>query len=434
MITGTSTLPLEAEATAGAADPAARASLARRFTLANLAMMKRGRLRLELPEGTVREFGDGTTPALPPGIAPVAGIRVAREAFFRKCVLAGDIGFAESFLDGDWSTPDLAAVVAWFLLNYEDAPTLSGSRRARAWALNLFRLANRVGHRLRPNSRAMARRNIGEHYDLSNRFFALFLDPSMMYSAAKWTRPELTLAEAQREKNDALCRKLRLRPTDHVLEIGSGWGGWSIHAAAAYGCRITTVTLSRQQFEAATRRVAEAGLADRVRVELRDYRDIAERFDKIVSIEMMEAVGHEYLPEFCRTLDRALKPDGVIALQFITCPDARYHQFRRGVDFIQKHIFPGSLLLSANRVNDLLSRHGGFVLHGLEDLGADYARTLRLWHDRFTTQLAEVRALGFDDRFVRKWSYYLKYCEAAFAMRNISVVQTVHTRANNLSL
>jgi len=434
MITGTSTLPLEAEATAGAADPAARASLARRFTLANLALMKRGRLRLELPEGSVREFGDGTAPALPPGIAPVASIRIAREAFFRKCVLAGDIGFAESFLDGDWSTPDLAAVIAWFLLNYEDAPTLSGSRRARAWALNLFRLANRVGHRLRPNSRAMARRNIGEHYDLSNRFFALFLDPSMMYSAAKWTRPELTLAEAQQEKNDALCRKLRLRPTDQVLEIGSGWGGWSIHAAATYGCRITTVTLSRQQFEAATRRVAEAGLADRVRVELRDYRDIAERFDKIVSIEMMEAVGHEYLPEFCRTLDRALKPDGVIALQFITCPDARYEQFRRGVDFIQKHIFPGSLLLSANRVNDLLSRHGGFVLHGLEDLGADYARTLRLWHDRFAARLAEVRALGFDDRFVRKWSYYLQYCEAAFAMRNISVVQTVHTRANNLSL
>jgi cyclopropane-fatty-acyl-phospholipid synthase len=434
MITGTSTLPLEAEATAGAADPAARASLARRFTLANLALMKRGRLRLELPEGTVREFGDGTAPALPPGIAPVASIRIAREAFFRKCVLTGDIGFAESFLDGDWSTPDLAAVIAWFLLNYEDAPTLSGSRRARAWALNLFRLANRVGHRLRPNSRATARRNIGEHYDLSNRFFALFLDPSMMYSAAKWTRPELTLAEAQQEKNDALCRKLRLRPTDHVLEIGSGWGGWSIHAAAAYGCRVTTVTLSRQQFEAATRRVAEAGLAERVRVELRDYRDIAERFDKIVSIEMMEAVGHEYLPEFCRTLDRALKPDGVVALQFITCPDARYDQFRRGVDFIQKHIFPGSLLLSANRVNDLLSRHGGFVLHGLEDLGADYARTLRLWHDRFTAQLAEVRALGFDDRFVRKWSYYLQYCEAAFAMRNISVVQTVHTRANNLSL
>jgi cyclopropane-fatty-acyl-phospholipid synthase len=434
MMTGTRPLTLETEAATAVADPAARPSAARRFTLANLAGMTRGRLRLELPEGAVREFGSGATPALPAGIAPVACIRVAREVFFRKCVLAGDIGFAESFLDGDWSTPDLAAVIAWFLLNYEEAPTLSGSRRARALALNLLRRVNRIGHCLRPNSRAMARRNISEHYDLSNAFFELFLDPSMMYSAAKWTRPDLTLAEAQREKNDALCRKLRLKPGDHVLEIGSGWGGWSMHAAANYGCRVTTVTLSRQQYEAATRRIEAAGLSGRVQVELRDYRDITGRYDKIVSIEMMEAVGHGYLPAFCRTLDRALKPDGLIALQFITCPDARYDQFRRGVDFIQKHIFPGSLLLSANRVNELMARQGGFILHGLEDLGPDYARTLRLWAERFSARLADVQALGFDARFIRKWTYYLRYCEAAFAMRNISVVQTVHTRANNLSL
>jgi cyclopropane-fatty-acyl-phospholipid synthase len=207
-----------------------------------------------------------------------------------------------------------------------------------------------------------------------------------------------------------------------------------MHAAANYGCRVTTVTLSRQQYEAATRRIEAAGLSGRVQVELRDYRDITGRYDKIVSIEMMEAVGHGYLPAFCRTLDRALKPDGLIALQFITCPDARYDQFRRGVDFIQKHIFPGSLLLSANRVNELMARQGGFILHGLEDLGPDYARTLRLWAERFSARLADVQALGFDARFIRKWTYYLRYCEAAFAMRNISVVQTVHTRANNLSL
>jgi cyclopropane-fatty-acyl-phospholipid synthase len=434
MITGNPPLSLENESAIATAASPVRPSLARRFTLAQLAAMKRGRLRLELPEGAVREFGDGTTPRLPAGIAPAACIRVSREAFFRKCVLTGDIGFAESFLDGDWSTPDLAAVIAWFLLNYEEAPTLSGSRRARAIALNLFRLANRLGHVVRGNSRATARRNIREHYDLSNAFFELFLDPSMMYSAAKWTRPDLTLAEAQREKNDALCRKLHLTAGDHVLEIGSGWGGWSIHAAATYGCRVTTVTLSRQQYDAATRKIAAAGLAERIQVELRDYRDITGRFDKIVSIEMMEAVGHGYLPEFCRTLDRSLKPDGLIALQFITCPDARYDQFRRGVDFIQKHIFPGSLLLSANRVNGLLARHGRFILHGLEDLGPDYARTLRLWAERFSARLAEVQALGFDARFIRKWTYYLRYCEAAFAMRNISVIQTVHTRANNLSL
>jgi len=197
---------------------------------------------------------------------------------------------------------------------------------------------------------------------------------------------------------------------------------------------VTTVTLSRQQFEYATRRVAEAGLADRVAVRFQDYRDISGTFDKIVSIEMVEAIGHRYLPQFCRVVNRSLKPDGLMALQFITCPDSRYGQFRRGVDFIQKHIFPGSLLLSLNRMNDLLAREGSMVVHDVKDMGLDYAITLRRWTESFTARLGEVRALGFDERFIRKWSYYLAYCEAAFALRNISVVQTVHSRPNNLSL
>jgi cyclopropane-fatty-acyl-phospholipid synthase len=406
-----------------------------RSVLDALGAMTKGHLRLELPGGAAREFGSRATAAtLPLGLPVSASIRVLRPAFFGKCFWSGDIGFAESFIDGDWETPDLAAVIAWFILNVDTAPTLSGSQRARSVALNLLRFGNRVGHLLRPNSRATARRNISEHYDLSNDFFALFLDPSMMYSGAHWKAPDWTLADAQREKNDALCRKLRLVPTDHVLEIGSGWGGWSIHAARTYGCRVTTVTISRQQFELAQARVAAAGLGDRVEVKFCDYRDLTGRFDKIVSIEMMEAIGHRYLPDFCATLDRVLKPDGLLALQFITCPDNRYDQFRRGVDFIQKHIFPGSLLLSVNRVNDQLSRAGGFVLHGVEDHGHDYVKTLRAWRDNFRARLTEVRALGFDDRFIRKWSYYLSYCEAAFAMRNISVVQTVHTRANNISI
>jgi cyclopropane-fatty-acyl-phospholipid synthase len=335
-------------------------------------------------------------------------------------------------------TPNLAGLLAWFILNVDEAPTLSGSARSRAqsWAVNLLRFSNRLGHAFRPNNREIARRNIAEHYDLSNDFFALFLDPSMMYSSARWPAgaPALSLEEAQREKNDALCRLLRLAPTDRVLEIGTGWGGWSLHAARTYGCRVTTVTISRQQFELANQRIAAAGLADQVKVELRDYRDLGGRFDKIVSIEMMEAIGHRYLPDFCSALDRHLKRDGLLALQFITCPDSRYDQFRHGVDFIQKHIFPGSLLLSLNRVNHELARAGGFVLHRMEDFGHDYARTLRRWHDNFIAQNNAVRALGFDDRFIRKWSYYLAYCEAAFAMRNISVVHTLHTRPNNLSI
>ena len=357
-----------------------------------------------------------------------------RPAFFEKCALYGDIGFAEAYLDGDWDTPSLAAVIAWFLLNVDQAPTVSGSR-VRALGLNLLRSANRLGHQLRPNSRARAARNIREHYDLSNDFFALWLDRSMMYSAARWDRPDLSLAEAQAAKNDALCRKLRLATHHRVLEIGTGWGGWCLHAARHYGCRIVSLTLSEQQYALARHRVAEAGLGDRIEVRLQDYRDLdaRESFDRLVSIEMLEAVGHRYLEDWCRVAARVLARDGLMALQFIACPDARYAKFRHGVDFIQKHIFPGSLLLSVNRLNTLLARHGGFVLHQLEDLGQDYARTLACWRERFVQREAEVRALGFDDRFVRKWSYYLGYCEAAFALRNISVVQTVHTRPNNLS-
>jgi cyclopropane-fatty-acyl-phospholipid synthase len=412
-------------------------SFFRESVLSTFSEMTRGHLRIELPDGTVRDIGshtDALARTLPLAIPSAAHIRIRREKFFTKCALAGDIGFAESHIDGDWETPDLTAVIAFFILNADTAPTLSGSRQAKTIALNSLRWINRIGHLLRPNTRATAQRNISEHYDLSNDFFSLFLDPSMMYSAAKWTSPAFTLEEAQREKNDALCRHLRLKPTDHVLEIGTGWGGWSLHAARTYGCRVTTVTISREQLEFARARIADAGLSDRVNVEFRDYRDLTGQYDKIVSIEMMEAIGHSYFPEFTAVLNRCLKPDGLLALQFITCPDSRYDQFRRGVDFIQKHIFPGSLLLSLNRVNEQLSRAGGFILNRVDDFGVDYAKTLRVWHDNFRARLEQVQALGFDERFIRKWSYYLSYCEAAFALRNISVVHTLHTRANNLSL
>ena len=413
---------------------APKASAWQNAVLGQFSAMKLGRLRVELPDGATREFGQPSAAAglIAPGVSSVASIRVRRAAFFQKCALYGDIGFAESYLDGDWDTSDLTAVVGWFIHNIDHAPTISGSRRAKSLAVNLLRSANRLGHLLRPNTRATARRNIREHYDLSNEFFALWLDPTMVYSGARWAGVA-TLEEAQVAKNDALCRKLHLQSTDHVLEIGTGWGGWSLHAAKNYGCRVTTLTISQQQHDLAVQRVAAAGLADRIEVRLQDYRDITGQFDKIVSIEMLEAVGHNFLPDYAAVCARVLKRDGLIALQFITCPDARYGQFRRGVDFIQKHIFPGSLLLSVNRLNELFVARGGFVLHGLEDLGRDYARTLHVWRDNFDARLERVRALGFDERFIRKWHYYLGYCEAAFALRNISVVQTVHTRPNNLS-
>ena len=396
--------------------------------------MKIGRMRLELPDGQVCEFGEpgAATQPVAPGVSNTASMRVRRPGFFTKGALYGDIGFAESYIDGDWDTPDLTSLIGWFILNIEHAPTLSGSQQAKSIAVNLLRLGNRLGHLLRPNTRATAQRNIRAHYDLSNDFFALWLDPTMMYSGARWAGVE-TLEQAQVAKNDALCRKLHLSPADHVLEIGTGWGGWSLHAAQNYGCRVTTLTISQQQYDHARQRIADAGLGDRIEVRLQDYRDLTGQFDKIVSIEMLEAVGHRYLADYTAVCDRVLKRDGLIALQFITCPDDRYDQFRQGVDFIQKHIFPGSLLLSVNRVNEHFATSGGFMLHGLEDLGRDYARTLLSWRELFLGQLERVRALGFDDRFIRKWDYYLCYCEAAFAMRNISVVQTVHTRPNNLS-
>jgi len=427
----------------GASLPASpSAGIFERLILRLLARMPAGSLEMHWPDGSVRTFGRATGGAWQEAVRARAAralharaiIRIRRREFFRKCVLHGDNGFAEAYLDGDWETPSVSAVIGWFLLNLNHAPTLSGSK-IRSVGINLLRLGDRLSHRLRPNSRSGAERNIREHYDLSNDFFALWLDSSMMYSAGRWERSDATLEEAQYAKNEALCRKLHLRPNDHVLEIGSGWGGWSLHAAAQHGCRVTTLTLSRQQHELARRRVAEAGLTDRIEVRLQDYRDLPqhERFDKLVSIEMLEAVGHDYLEDWCRVVNRAIHPSGLLALQFITCPDARYAQFRRGVDFIQKHVFPGSLLLSLSRLNRLLAKHGGFVLHGLEDMGQDYARTLAEWHLRFQQQTAAVSALGFDERFLRKWNYYLGYCEAAFALRNISVVQTVHTRPNNLS-
>jgi len=429
-------------AVASTSAPVSSGGLYQRLTLRALAQMPCGQLHLELPDGTIHRLGHRdrahwhatARAAAARAIPETAAIQVRRPAFFEKCVLHGDIGFAEAFIDGDWDTPDLAAVIAWFVLNVDRSPTLSGSR-AKALGVNLLRTANRLGHLWRPNSRRIAIRNIREHYDLSNDFFHLWLDPSMMYSCARWERPDFTLEEAQRAKNESLCRKLQLTAEDHVLEIGSGWGGWSLYAAQNFGCRVTTLTLSREQHDLARQRIAAAALSDRIEVRLQDYRDLpaGEQFDKLVSIEMLEAVGHRYLEDWCRVAARALKPDGLMALQFITCADARYDEIRRGVDFIQKHIFPGGLILSVNRLNDLLASTGGFVLHALEDMGQDYARTLRTWREEFNRRVAAVQALGFDGRFLRKWNYYLAYCEAAFALRNVSVVQTVHTRPNNLS-
>lgn len=416
-----------------------RGPLFRRMVVSMFRQMDRGRMVMSLPDGSQLAFGqplEQALPTMPEGLAATAQILVKNERFFRRCVLAGDIGFGESFVDGDWDTQDLPSVIAWFLLNLDNAPTLSGSARrlAHGWLMNVMRFSNRVGHLLRPNSEATAKRNIREHYDVSNAFFQKLLDPTMMYSSAIWDGPDDTLAQAQTRKNEALCTLLKLRPTDHVLEIGTGWGGWSIHAASKHGCRVTSLTISEEQYKLAKERIACAGVDDRVDVQLVDFRSWHGTYDKIVSIEMMEALGHQYLPVFCEFVSRSLKPDGLMALQFITYPDARYQQLRKGVDFIQKHIFPGSLLLSLNRVNEQLTRAGGFVMNQLTDYGPHYAKTLNVWNRTLSDERSALAEMGFGETFFRRWTYYFQYCEAAFAMRNISVVQTLHTRPNNLSL
>jgi len=400
-----------------------RKSLFRTGILKILSEMKKGYLVLRLPDGQTFAYGD-------PHSSHHARIRIVRPEFFRKCTLYGDIGFGESYVDGDWETDDITAVISWFLLNIESAPSISGSA-ARSVGLNLLRAVNRMVHRLRDNTLRGSRKNISDHYDLSNEFFSRFLDPSMTYSAAYFGGRDLTLEEAQKEKYDRLCRMLNISSQDHVLEIGGGWGGFAEHAASTYGCRITSITISEQQCTFARQRIREAGLAHLVDVQLKDYRTLEGQFDKIVSIEMLEAVGDRYFEEYFAACSRVLRPQGLLGLQVITSPDSRYELFRKGVDWIQKHIFPGSLIPSVARLNKAINKTSDLFLHDLKDFGPDYAKTLRLWRERFNGERQAVRRLGFDDRFIRKWNYYLSYCEAAFAMRNISVVQMVYTRPNN---
>jgi cyclopropane-fatty-acyl-phospholipid synthase len=256
----------------------------------------------------------------------------------------------------------------------------------------------------------------------------------MTYSSALFIDPAQTLEQAQIAKYDRLCRHLRLRSEDHVLEIGSGWGGFSLHAAKNYGCKITTVTISQEQYNYARQLFQKENLAGQVEIKFQDYRKLTGQFDKIVSIEMLEAVGDEYLETYFAKCHEVLKPGGLLALQMITCPDSRHESLRKNVDWIQKHIFPGSLLLSIHRVNEALRRTGDLFLHDLKDLGLSYAETLKRWRIAFNRNEDAVRTLKFDTCFIRKWNYYLSYCEAAFAMRNISVVQAVYTRPNNSTL
>lgn len=390
-----------------------------------LAKMDKGFMQITLPDGEMIAIGnaDGKLKA---------DIQVNHPDFFKRLVLFGDIGFGEAYTDGIWDTSNITNVIKWVLLNIENAPSVSGSS-VKSIGLNLFKWFNRIYHNNRSNSISGSQKNISEHYDLNNDFFELWLDQSMTYSAGIFKDANTTLAESQDAKYRRLAEQLHLKSTDHVLEIGSGWGGNAIFMAKNYGCKVTSVTISREQQKMAQERIEAEGLSDKVEVVIRDYRNIEGQFDKIVSIEMLEAVGHNYLETYFEKCADVLKPDGIFAFQVITSPDSRYEQLKNGVDWIQKHIFPGSLLPSVGAINKAINNTSDLTMVDLKDIGLDYARTLKLWYDNFNAKLKEVKALGFDDRFIRKWNYYLCYCEAAFEMRNINVMQLTYTRPNNTS-
>ena len=352
-----------------------------------------------------------------------ATIRVYDRRFYRDLVLRGNLGAAEAYLHGYWDAPDLTTAMRLMVRN---ASVLSGFERGFSQLLKPLRA---MANRLRVNSRSGSRRNIAAHYDLSNEFFALMLDSTMTYSSGIFPHDEATLQEASVEKYDRLCRQLRVSSQDHLLEIGTGWGGFAEHAASKYGCRVTTTTISQSQFDYAAARFRAAGLEDKITLLKQDYRDLSGKFDKLVSIEMIEAVGERYLQTFFSKCCELLKPQGVMALQAITIPDYRYDEYRGSVDYIQRYIFPGGFLPSISAISDCIRRATDFSLAHYVDFGTHYAKTLHHWRENLENKLSTVEQLGFDQRFLRTWNYYLCYCEAGFLERKIGVAQCVFNRS-----
>lgn len=346
-----------------------------------------------------------------------ARVRIQDDRAFRAGLLHGEVGLGEAFMAGWWDTDDLVSVVRIAVRN------MAAFDRGGGWLASLGKAANRLLHRRRRNHEVGSRRNIGHHYDLGNDFYALWLDPTLAYSCAVFEHPDQSLEAAQRAKFERICQKLQLGPEDHLLEVGTGWGGFALHAARTRGCRITTTTISRQQYDHARDLFQREGLADRIDLRLEDYRHLQGRYDKAVSIEMFEAVGLEYYDAYFGAVDRLLKPGGRFLLQTITMNEQRFPDYIRQSDWIQKHIFPGAELASLSRVLAAVGRTTRMNLHHLEDIGLHYAHTLRAWRQAFHAQLEAVRSQGFDETFIRMWDYYLAYCEGAFLERHIGDAQ-----------
>ncbi|WP_375170026.1 class I SAM-dependent methyltransferase [Marinobacter sp.] len=389
--------------------------------------------RLEHGRLTIREsgqedlvFGDGDPDY------QAAELVIHHHSTWRDLLTGGSVGAAEAFVSGDWSSPDLVSLLRFFTRNVD---RMNEFEDRYSW---VTKPALKGLHWLNRNTREGSRKNISAHYDLGNDLFERFLDPTMMYSSAIYPSDEASLEEAAVFKLDTICRKLDLQPGDRVIEIGTGWGGFAIHAAKHYGCHVTTTTISREQLELAKTRVQEEGLDDRITLLFDDYRDLQGQFDKLVSIEMIEAVGPQFLDSYLAQISTLLKPDGLALIQSINMPEQRYLRALRNVDFIQRFIFPGSFIPSFGAILESVRSQSNLVLTHAEDIGFHYARTLRDWCQRFMAQASELDAQGYDEAFRRLWHFYFAYCEAGFSERAIGVSQILlakpfNKRANLLS-
>jgi len=383
--------------------------IAKSLLLSALSGLREGYLEVRVGN-EVHRFGDEASLLR-------AEARIRNPKAFELGAFRGEVGLGEAFMQGYWTSPDPVAVVRLAVRN------MPAFDRGGGILASVGKLASRLRHLVRANDREGSRANIAAHYDLGNDFYRLFLDESLAYSCAFFETPEMDLASAQRAKFDRICQKLNLGPDDHLLEIGTGWGGFALHAAKTRGCRITTTTISRQQHDYAQDLFAREGLQDRITLLFEDYRDLRGRFDKVVSIEMFEAVGLKYYDAYFGAVDRLLADDGLALIQTITMNERRFPAYIRGTDWIQQYVFPGAELASISEVLQRLGRSSALNLQHLEDIGIHYAHTLQLWRAAFHANLDQVRALGFDETFLRMWDYYLAYCEGAFRERYIGDAQ-----------
>jgi len=390
-----------------------------------LSKITQGTVEVIYSDGTKKKYGNNTQPK--------AKLTLNNADLFKRLTLFGDIGFAESYMDKDFECDDLTALIKIGLINSSSLQTKSEDEKKFS-LYNLFPVVNKIKHIMRKNSKTRSAKNIQEHYDLSNDFFKLFLDDTMMYSSAIFEKEDDTLLEAQKRKIDVLAKKLKLKKGSKVLEIGSGWGAMSMHLVKEYGCEVTTLTLSKEQKKLCEGRFKEHNMEESIDVLLKDYRDMQGQFDAVIAVEMFEAVGREYFDIFFKKCEELLNPSGILVMQIITMPNQRYESYCKGTDFIQKYIFPGGHLPSVEKILESTSKNTKLNLLHMEEFPEHYAKTLNIWHKTFDHKIQEVKELGFDEYFIRMWKMYLCYCEAGFLTRNINLVQVCFTRYENMSL